>query len=646
MEIFWRLILGDPGLGPEMSGHYHYWLVAASYLIASLGSFTAFSIAERIKATRYPRSRIAWYIGGMFALGAGIWAMHFTGMLAYQMHGETAYDLLLTIISVVPAMLGSWFALEYQVARVVSRKKLHFNAVLLAAGIALMHFIGMEAMETTGQMRYDVWLFVLSIVVGHILASISLFVSRLNILQRAGIKWGKVLSALMMGGCVTAIHYTAMASTRMYSVPDGDAPVVTGLDTIFLAQVIITTISLILCCAISVSRLDRWRQQMKEALHETQARELAILDSIAEGVVVLNEESVISRVNRAGYTMFGYEPGSLIGKPLSLIVPETRPVDEQQAGMSHHWESTGRRHDGSVLPVSVSRTKFERDGYHHHSYVIRDITEEKRSKEALIEQRQLAFELAERAEEASLAKSQFLANMSHEIRTPMNGVIGMTSLLLDTELDEEQADYLATIKGCGEDLLKIINDILDFSKVEAGMLELDLKKFDFRQSVGHTVGLVLPEARRKNLAVDLSIDENVPQYVMGDALRIQQVLLNVVSNAIKFTEQGEIDVSIRSDSKKNEQDEDRLRFCVRDTGIGIPRDQLNRIFSSFSQVDGSNARKYGGTGLGLAICKELCELMGGSIEVHSKGIKGEGTEFVFYVNVLFCEKDKLVSISL
>ena len=372
--------------------------------------------------------------------------------------------------------------------------------------------------------------------------------------------------------------------------------------------------------------LQRLYQEMQS---EKQYFESLVMNNPAATVVISSGNEVVSW-NPAAEQLFGYTPAEAIGRNIDDLISNVELRAEattysQQAttvGSAIHTLTHRVRKDGTLVDVDLSAVPVIVDGVVIGALAIyHDITELERARQE--------------AEAATRAKSAFLAMMSHEIRTPMNGVIGMTSLLLDTELTAEQRDYAETIRNSGEALLTIINDILDFSKIEAGRMELENQPFDVRDCVESALDLVSTKAREKGLELAYLIDAQTPAMLLGDVTRLRQILINLLGNAIKFTDKGEVVVSVEAQSaeRREEHTLHTLHFAVKDTGLGIPPDRVNRLFQSFSQVDTSTTRKYGGTGLGLAISKRLSELMTGTMWVESDGVPGRGSTFHFTIQV-------------
>ena len=340
-------------------------------------------------------------------------------------------------------------------------------------------------------------------------------------------------------------------------------------------------------------------------------------------VMTMDRGQIVSGWNPAATRLLGYQPEEAIGKHIDDLVFRAEDRDEGRA-TTRLAEETGRaqliarrrRKDGELVDVEIFLVPLVIDDEHTGYYAIyHDITE-----------LQAARRVADSANEA---KSTFLASMSHEIRNPMNAIIGMSGLLLRTDLDDDQRDFAETIRASGEALLAIINDILDFSKIEAGRIDLEAIPFALGPCIEGAIDVVAPSAAAKHLELAYAIDPDLPYALVGDAGRLRQVVLNLVSNAVKFTDQGEIVVSVSG--RRLDGPVWEVSVAVRDTGIGIEPDQMHRLFQSFSQADASITRRFGGTGLGLAISSRLAELQGGSITAESSGLPGAGSQFVLRI---------------
>ncbi|WP_052199478.1 response regulator [endosymbiont of unidentified scaly snail isolate Monju] len=390
------------------------------------------------------------------------------------------------------------------------------------------------------------------------------------------------------------------------------------------------------------------RKQMEEEISKAHQFLQAVTDAMGEGLYVLGRNGKCIFLNSEAERLLGWSKDELYGKNVHDIIHyqdangQHIPAHECPAFLSIQQGKTFRsdtevftRKDGTIFPIAIVVVPLREKGQVTGSVaVFQDITER-------IQNEQRLKSAIQQAKEANRAKSHFLANMSHEIRTPMNAIIGMSHLALQTDLDNQQRNYLEKIHRSAESLLNIINDILDFSKIEAGKLEMEEVEFHLNDIFNNLTSVLELRAAEKGLELLFDIAPDVPRALVGDPGRLGQVLLNLCGNAIKFTERGEIIVSVRLDRK--DEDTLRLHFAVKDTGIGITREQQGRLFQSFNQADTSTTRKYGGTGLGLAISKRLVELMGGDIWVEST--PGQGSTFHFTVVLRECTEDASASLS-
>ncbi|MCC7271450.1 MAG: PAS domain S-box protein [Alphaproteobacteria bacterium] len=389
--------------------------------------------------------------------------------------------------------------------------------------------------------------------------------------------------------------------------------------------------------AVAIAIVLLWRQVValdrhQRRLAENEALKSAILSSALDCVIGMDEDGRIVEFNPAAERTFMRRRADVIGRSLSetIVPPDQRGAHERGlrrflAGgearmMGRRTEIDALRADGTVFPVEMALTVTDAGEHRVFTAYLRDITERRRHEEELRTAR-------ERADQANRAKSEFLATMSHEIRTPMNGVVGMTSVLQDTPLSHEQRHILRTIEASAESLLRLINDLLDFSKLEAGRVELEDSDFDIEDVVEGIVDLVAPLVEASSLALVWRAEPDVPLRVRGDAGRLRQVLVNLLGNAIKFTEAGSVTLNVSMVARSARSA--TIEFAVTDTGIGIPLEAQTRLFHRFEQIDASISRRFGGTGLGLAIVKRLLDLMGGTITVTSA--PGTGSTFRFRV---------------
>ncbi|MDF3867190.1 PAS domain S-box protein [Pseudomonas denitrificans (nom. rej.)] len=852
-------------------GEHNTALVALSILIAIFTSAMALQLSGVARLARSPFYRQLAIGTGAVALGGGVWAMHFIGMLSFQLCAAVRYDPLITLLSGLPSLFASWIALNLLARRNVSPLQLIGGGVLVGAGIGAMHYSGMAAMQMAPLLRYNPWMFALSILVAVVLAVIALWV-RFGLRGRMRPNLTILVSGVVMGLAIAGMHYTGMAAARFvgreeFGVPQG----VQG--SFYLAMAVsMATISLSICVA-AVNGLLRYRQLFQE-LQRRRKHLDSLLDAAVEAILTIDHSGVIRSVNHAVLRLFGWHPHELVGQPMQVLMNEaygqqfrmaleTYMRSGERQFYNSELELEGLTRDGREFPARVSLGVTDHDGkpwfvvfvadiserrvmeqalrtseeqyrslirnmpgiafrvlpddvwstlfvsdaveavtgwsaqdfidrritfgelYHpddqpavneevrraiaeHRSYVVEyrmfdrsgaehwiweggsacydeagkpqwidgvllDQTETKLlSNEyegkvtaigramALIEfdldgrvlaanenilelfgyteaevlgqhhslfcppdiaasaryqtfwqglrdgeysageYRRLAKDGREvwiqatynpildfdgkpvkvvklatdltprrvmeqelrsardRAEQAAAARSSFLANMSHEIRTPMNAIMGFTELLLDSPLEENQRRYLTTVQNASRSLLGLLNDILDTAKLDRGAIELEALDFSLPELCEQVCAALRLSAERKGLSLQIDYGQRAGEYFQGDPLRLQQVLTNLLGNAVKFTERGEVRLVISGEPGA-------LRLAIRDTGIGIAADRLERIFDPFAQADASMSRRFGGTGLGTTISRQLVELMGGRITVESE--VGRGSVF-------------------
>lgn len=518
--MFSNLILFSGTPLNALNGHYDLLSLAISFVIATLACYVALDMAVQLRRETLSRLRTFWHIGGAVVLGCGIWAMHFTGMLAYQLELEHNYTLPMTLLSLGIAIGFSLMVFQVISRTKVTRKYLLINAPLLGLGLALMLYIGTGAMQLRGTLHFTVGWFAESLLLAMAATAIILRLAVLAPQQKASrIARFNFLSALLLAFTLCAMQYTATRATVVVPFIDG--------------------------------RMGPEFDEINSLL------------ALAIGVVTL----------------------MILGIALAALFLSQK--------MTEH------------LKIEVAKRTDELE----------------RSSEELRVAK-------EQAEEASLAKTEFLANMSHEIRTPINAVVGIANILnADMLPPEKRKEYLTTLQLSAESLLGLINELLDISKIETNKVELEQEPFDLHGLIDEVIMLISVRANEKGLTIKLDYENACPRHYVGDALRVRQILVNILSNAVKFTEVGGITIHVAGSPGRMHKTD--LRIRISDTGIGIPTDKLGHIFDKFIQADTSHSRKYGGTGLGLSISRGLAERMDGTITVASQ--VGKGSEFIIHL---------------
>ncbi len=603
-------------------------LVALSVLVAAYASFIALQVTDQARRTHNPRRQRLTIMAASLALGGGIWSMHFIGMLAFRLEAAIGYDFRITLISITPAVLASWLALTLISREKIGNLQLLLGGIFVGAGIGTMHYTGMAAMDMTMSLHYEPLVFALSIIVAVILAIISLSI-RFRLSDKLALRIKhlhiNMLSSLVMGLAISGMHYTGMAAARFTLSPELIGS--TGLASASLSLalgisvVAITISSLVL----TINLLYKYRDATLLA-RKNASRLQATMATAIDAIISFDRDGHVIRANQAITSMLGWEGEQVKGESINKVLPFIRIEgeklcihddgrSEEKPLIDDDCETVAISQGGESIPVRLAVGYSELDDESFFVAFISDLSQRVAMENELRHAR-------DKAERAAKVKEMFLASMSHEIRTPMNAVIGFSDILLkDKSFQGLQQKHLNTINSSARSLLHLLDDILDTAKLEQGKVELSLVNFSLKEEIGQLISTLWVQADAKGLDLISNCSAALEDYYYGAPDKLRQILTNLIGNAIKFTERGQVILSVRP------SDDNRVYFEVTDTGIGIPADRLESIFTPYNQADSSVSRRFGGTGLGTTISKQLVELMGGRIQVNSE--PGVGSQFYF-----------------
>jgi two-component system sensor histidine kinase/response regulator len=627
-----------PGSQPLLVGTFRSDLVILSVAIAICGAWAGLACLRRAESIveERPGATRLWTTAGGIGFGGSIWGMHFVGMLAFSLPCGISYDVLTTSLSILPGILASLVALI-----VISRTELGLHwrltvgSILMGAGIGTMHYIGMAAMRLPAFLLYDPDKVAISIVAAIVLAYVALALVEYGRQRKTHSRVRQLFAAIVLGSAVASMHYIAMQAAVFYpaleptdtagQLSQGVLALFVGLGAVTLAGTV-TAASFAARLNEAARYLAEEVEQRRNAEYAARADEAwlrAVFDTAVEAIIVINQTGIIQRWSRSAQRILGYTDKEAIGQNISMITYGI--LKEEHDNYLHRYKETGvasiigvgrevmgRRKDGSSVPLELSVGEAQVDGEFFYTGVLRDISEKKEIEQELLE--------ATRAKEANEIKSNFLAHMSHEMRTPLNAILGFSDLMRGETfgpLNETYVSYSNDIFSSGSHLLNLVNALLDLSKIEQNRLYIELGDVKLRSTIDDSVNMLREQAREKELNISVLIDNDLPETIRSDRGKLHQTLINLISNAVKYTPRGGR-VSVRAWPNC-----DGVEIVIEDTGIGMSGEEIELAMKPFGQIKNAFTADLAGTGLGLPIVVEFAALLNSQLKITSQ--KGEGT---------------------
>lgn len=620
-----------------MNGTYNYGLVALSYVIAVMASYVALDLAGRLQAEKSTKAKVAWLLGGAFAMGAGIWSMHFIGMLAFIMPMPMGYDLFWTISSMIAAILASTLALYLLRSAAKKFSSLILGGVLIGIGIVTMHYMGMEGMEHHVNIHYLPSLFLLSILIAIVASEAALWLAmqanRGTYRRQLQIKIG---SALVMGAAICGMHYTGMAAA-VFTPLDHAMPMENTIEPFSLALYVAAITGAIITIALIVST---YKQLLVSAVQNEKNFLNAMLDNLEDGIIACDSKGKINLINKTLQKKLHLPDNFKISNEILKYLHLT-PVDEKDSQEPIKRVLKGEKIENLALTMKLDNN-VTRDIVMDGQPIISNDGKKLGAVAVL-------HDITERLRVEKL-KNEFVSTVSHELRTPLTSIRGSLGLVMGGkvgELNEKTKELLTIAHNNCERLIRLINDILDVEKIEAGKMDFEIHPIFISEIIDNAILINMGFAEKFN--VKIKTEGKIPDIKVNvDRDRLIQVMTNLISNAVKFSPPKST-VLIGATALKNS-----VKVTVTDTGKGIAKEFQDRVFDKFAQADSSNMRKQGGTGLGLNISHKIIEKMGGNLGFTTK--QDVGTTFYFQLpiwqknisplkskkqpRILICEDDK------